>query len=42
MSVAASLIMLLVGVIVSLIVSVRVQLALLTHYPTADWPSMRS
>ncbi len=40
MSVAASLIMLLVGVIASLIVSVRVQLALLTHYPTADWPSV--
>ncbi|MFP6643687.1 MAG: hypothetical protein VCF24_09035, partial [Candidatus Latescibacterota bacterium] len=37
---AASLIMLLVGVIASLIVSVRVQLALLTHYPTADWPSV--
>ena len=40
MSVVASLIVLLAGVMASLILSVRVQLASLTHYPSANWPAV--
>ena len=40
MSVIASLIVLLVGAVASLIILVRVQLAILTTYPTANWPAV--
>ncbi|HJP29563.1 MAG TPA: hypothetical protein QGF95_03300 [Candidatus Latescibacteria bacterium] len=40
MSVVASLILLLAGTLTSLILLVRVQLLLLAHYPTAEWPAM--
>jgi hypothetical protein len=40
MSIVASLILLLVGAFASLIILVRVQLALLAAYPAADWPAV--